>query len=80
MRRNPINLAKRLLIAAALVVGLFSVSALQRVSASDLSCSNINVNGVFTGNIFCTSSTSSAGFYYFYYNVYTHEYSIGPNT
>jgi len=78
MLRN-LNRAKRLFIALVLVIGLFSVSAVQRTAAqSDLSCTNINVNGVFTGNIFCTSSTSSAGFYYFYYNVYTGAYTIGP--
>ena len=78
MQKNFGNLAKRLAIAIIMVVGLFSVTALQRVSASDLSCTNINVDGQFTGNVFCTSSTSSAGFYYFYYNVYTHQYSVGP--
>lgn len=78
MLRN-LNRAKRVFIALVLVIGLFSVSAVQRTAAqSDLSCTNIMVNGVFTGNIFCTSSTSSAGFYYFYYNVYTGAYTIGP--
>lgn len=78
MRKNFLNLAKRLFIAVVLAIGLLSVSALQRASASDFSCTNINVDGRFTGNIFCTSSTSSAGFYYFYYNVYTGEYTMGP--
>ena len=74
-----LNLAKRLFIAIVLAVGLFSATAFQRVSASDLSCTNIYANGVFTGNIFCTSSTSSAGFYYFYYNVYTGQRTVGPS-
>ena len=78
MPKNSLNLAKRLFIAIVLAIGLFGVTALQRASASDFSCTNINRDGVFTGNIFCTSSTSSAGFYYFYYNVYTHEYTMGP--
>lgn len=79
MLRNSLNRAKRLFIALVLVLGLFSVSAIQRAAAqSDFSCTNIMVNGQFTGNIFCTSSTSSAGFYYFYYNVYTGSYTIGP--
>jgi len=77
MLKKP-NLAKRLFIAIVLAVGLFSLTAFQRVSASDLSCTNIYANGVFTGNIFCTSSTSSAGFYYFYYNVYTGQTTVGP--
>ena len=77
MQKNSVNLAKRLFIAIALVVSLFSVSAVQRASAA-LSCTNINVNGSFTGNIFCISTGSSAGFYYFYYNVYTGETTIGP--
>ena len=79
MLRNIPRLAKRLLLALTLTVGLFTAASLQRVSASDFTCTNINVDGVFTGNIFCTSSTSSAGFYYFYYNVYTHELTMGPN-
>ena len=78
MLRNSRNRAKRLFIALVLVLGLFSVSVIQRTAASDFSCTNIMVNGQFTGNIFCTSSTSSAGFYYFYYNVYTGAYTIGP--
>ena len=80
MLRNSLNGARRLFIALALVLGLFSVSAIQRTAAqsSDFKCTNIMVNGQFTGNIFCTSSTSSAGFYYYYYNVYTGVYTIGP--
>lgn len=73
------NLVKRLFLAIVLAVGLIGVTAFQRVSASDLSCTNIYANGVFTGNIFCTSSTSSAGFYYFYYNVYTGQRTVGPS-
>jgi predicted alpha/beta hydrolase len=85
MLRNISGLAKRLLLAVALAVGMFTAAALQRTSAnvpapdgSDFTCTNINVDGKFTGNIFCTSSTSSAGFYYYYYNVYTGVYTIGP--
>ena len=78
MQKNSLNLAKRLLIAILLAVGLLGATAFQRASASDFRCTNINVNGQFTGNIFCTGSTSSAGFYYYYYNIYTHEYTIGP--
>jgi hypothetical protein len=79
MLRNSLNRAKRLFIALVLVLGLFSVNAIQRTAAqSDFSCTNIMVDGVFTGNIFFTSSTSSAGFYYFYYNVYTGAYTMGP--
>ena len=76
MLTNSRNLAKRLLIALVLTIGLVSFTAARRVSA--LSCTNINVNGSFTGNVFCYSTDSSAGFYYFYYNVYTHEYTVGP--
>ena len=78
MQKNLLNLVKRLFITIALAIGLFSVTALPSAAASDLSCTNINVNGTFTGNIFCVSTTSSAGFYYFYYNVYTREYTVGP--
>lgn len=70
---------KRILLAFAMAVCLLTAAALQRVSASDLSCTNIMVNNVFTGNVFCVSTTSSAGFYYFTYNVYTGKYyDIGP--
>lgn len=65
--------AKRLILALALSAGLLSV-ALPVVYASDFSCSQIPG----TDNIFCTSSTSSAGFYYFWYNTVTGEYFIGP--
>jgi hypothetical protein len=78
MLKNSLNVMKRIFIAMVLAMSLSSVAVLQRASASDFSCTNINVDGAWTGNIFCTSSTSSAGFYYFYYNVYTHEYTIGP--
>jgi hypothetical protein len=78
MQKNSLNMAKRLLIAILLAISLLGTTAFQRASASDFSCTNITVDGQFTGNIFCTSSTSSAGFYYYYYNIYTHEYTIGP--
>lgn len=86
MLRNISGLAKRLLLAVVLSAGMFTAAALQRTSAnapapdggSDFTCTNINVDGRFTGNIFCTSSTSSAGFYYYYYNVYTGVYTVGP--
>jgi hypothetical protein len=78
MLRNSLNVVKRFFIAMVLAMSLSSVAVMQRASASDFRCTNIDVDGVWTGNIFCTSSTSSAGFYYFYYNVYTGEYTIGP--
>lgn len=79
MFRKSSALVKRLLLAGVLAAGLLTAAAVQKVSASDLSCSNIYINGQFTGNVFCTSSTSSAGFYYFTYNVYTGAYTdIGP--
>jgi hypothetical protein len=78
MSTNFAKVAKRLLLGLVMAVCLLAAASLQRVSASDFSCTNINVDGDFTGNIFCTSSTSSAGFYYYYYNIYTHEYTIGP--
>jgi hypothetical protein len=78
MLKNLTRLRRLVLIAFASVC-LITALAFQRVSASDFTCTNIDVDGVFTGNIFCTSSTSSAGFYYFYYNIYTQEYTMGPN-
>lgn len=78
MLRNSLNVVKRFFIAMVLAMSLSSVAVLQRASASDFKCTNIEVNGVWTGNIFCVSTTSSAGFYYFYYNVNTQEYTIGP--
>lgn len=78
MLKNSRNLAKRLFIAIVLAIGLFTGTALQRASANTLECTNINVDGAFTGNVFCASYGSSAGFFYWYYNVYTGEYWVGP--
>jgi hypothetical protein len=75
---NNLTRLRRLVLIAFASVCIMAAASFQSVFASDFSCSAINVGGVFTGNIFCTSSTSSAGFYYFYYNVYTGEYTMGP--
>ncbi len=75
---NNLTRLRRLFLIAFASLCLIAAASFQKVSASDFSCSNINVDGVFTGNIFCTSSTSSAGFYYFYYNIYTGDYTMGP--
>jgi hypothetical protein len=75
---NNLTRLRRLVLIAFASVCLIAAASLQRVSASDFSCSQIYVNGVWTGNIFCTSSTSSAGFYYFYYDFYTDTYYFGP--
>lgn len=75
---NKLTRLRRIVLIAVASVCLFAAASLQSVSASDFSCSAIYVNGVWTGNIFCTSSTSSAGFYYFYYDCFTGEYFMGP--
>ncbi len=75
---NNLTRLRRLVLIAFASVCLIAAASLQRVSASDFSCSQIYVDGVWTGNIFCTSSTSSAGFYYFYYSFDTGEYFFGP--
>lgn len=66
MFKGSTRLVKRLLLGAVMVMCLFTIAALQNVSASDLSCTDIkDINGYSTGNTFCVSTTSSAGFYYF---------------
>ena len=67
------NAIKRLILVVALLVGLAYVG-LPYASASDFSCTQIQG----TDNIFCVSTTSSAGFYYFYLNTVTGDLTIGP--
>jgi len=78
MLKTPREYARRFVLGVVMAACLLVATAFQSVLASDFSCSAIYTNGYFTGNIFCTSSTSSAGFYYYYYNVYTGQYTIGP--
>lgn len=70
------KLALRLFLGAVVTICLIASTALHSVSANTLSCENINVDGVFTGNVFCISTGSSAGDYAFYYNVNTGSYSV----